>query len=96
MVKPISILVFNHPTVLSEQPVGFHLGLPLDLHHVPELQLEGVEDLERGVRGLAAVDLQRLAVALHPRGRVDRVSEQAVARHLHPHHARAARAWGAV
>ena len=48
------------------------------------------------MRGLAAVDLERLAVALHPRCRVDRVSEQAVARHLHPHHARAARTWGAA
>ena len=48
------------------------------------------------MRGLAAVDLERLAVALHPRCRVDRVSEQAVARHLHPHHAGAARTWGAA
>ena len=35
---------------------------------------------------LAAVDLQRQAVALHPAGGVDGVAEQAVAGHLHTNH----------
>lgn len=56
----------------------------------PQLEHEGAPDEQRGLGGLAQVDLERQPVGLHPGGGVDGVPEETVARHLDPHHAGAA------
>ena len=51
---------------LAHQPVGRHPPLTLDLELAALLHLEGVEGGEQLRRAGAHVDLQRLAVTLHP------------------------------
>jgi len=73
--------------VFPVQPEGAHDALSLDVHLAPrggQEVLELVQD-DLGVR--TQVDLHRLPVGLHARGRVHRVPEQTVARHLQADHA---------
>jgi hypothetical protein len=73
----------------ADEPVRGDGALALHDHGAALLhQVQPLAHFGYRVAALGAdVDAQRLAVALHSAGRVDRVTEQAVARHRQTHHA---------
>lgn len=62
----------------------------LDIDDAPLLEVVPAVLFEQAVRVAADVDPLWLPRGLHPGCRVDRVSEQAITRHLDTHHARGA------
>ena len=78
------------PTMFSlylwHQPVSIHVSFPLDLNWPPQLRVEAAQVVQQHLGLEGHLDPHGLACGLHPRGHVDRVSEEAVPRHLGAHH----------
>mmetsp|Transcript_7699 Transcript_7699/g.17679 ORF Transcript_7699/g.17679 Transcript_7699/m.17679 type:complete len:309 (-) Transcript_7699:226-1152(-) len=68
---------------------GFHQAFAFDFARAEPLEVEAIVEELHGVDG--DVHAHREAVALHAAGSVDRVPEEAVARHFHSHNPRVRR-----